>query len=52
MHWLCEHANQYHLDLNNVFLAGDSAGGQMVEQYLAILTNENYRQHFNFELLI
>ena len=50
MHWLCEHANQYHLDLNNVFLAGDSAGGQMVEQYLAILTNENYRQHFNFEL--
>ena len=50
MHWLCEHANQYHLDLNNVFLAGDSAGGQMVEQYLAILTNENYRQYFNFEL--
>ena len=50
MRWLCEHANQYYLDLNNVFLAGDSAGGQMVEQYLAILTNENYRQHFNFEL--
>lgn len=50
MHWLCEHANQYHLDLNNVFLAGDSAGGQMVEQYLAILTNESYRQYFNFEL--
>ena len=48
MHWLCNHAKDYHLDLNNVFLAGDSAGGQMAEQYLAILTNENYRQYFKF----
>ena len=30
---------------NNVFLIGDSAGGQMAEQYTAILTNPEYREN-------
>lgn len=50
MHWVAQHGEDYQLDLDNVFLAGDSAGGQMVEQYLAILTNEAYRQAFGYQL--
>ncbi len=35
---------------NNVFLIGDSAGGQMAEQYTAILTNPEYREKFGYTL--
>lgn len=50
MHWIADHGEKYQLDLSNVFLAGDSAGGQMTEQYLAILTNEEYRKFFGYQL--
>lgn len=44
--WVEEHADEYQLDVNNVFLVGDSAGGQMVTQYSTIYTNDNYRSLF------
>lgn len=44
--WLEENAEEYQLDLSNVFLVGDSAGGQMVTQYSTIYTNDNYRWLF------
>lgn len=50
VHWVDEHADEYNLDRNNVFLIGDSAGGQMAEQYTAILTNPAYRQELGYEL--
>lgn len=50
MHWVAEHADEYNLDKDNVFLIGDSAGGQMAEQYTAILTNPAYRQEMGYEL--
>lgn len=50
MHWVAEHGAEYDLDTGNVFLVGDSAGGQMEEQYLAILTNDKFRQLFGYEL--
>ncbi|MCP0887458.1 alpha/beta hydrolase [Ligilactobacillus sp. WILCCON 0076] len=50
IHWVDEHADEYNLDRNNVFLIGDSAGGQMVEQYITLLTNEEYRTKFGYEL--
>lgn len=50
MHWVADHGAEYDLDTDNVFLVGDSAGGQMAEQYLAILTNPNYRQLFAYDL--
>lgn len=50
IHWVADHADEYHLDKNNVFLVGDSAGGQMAEQYTAILTNAKYREKFGYEL--
>ena len=50
IHWLAEHADEYNLDKNNVFLTGDSAGGQMAEQYITILTNPKYRELFGYDL--
>ena len=50
MHWVGEHGAEYDLDTDNVFFVGDSAGGQMEEQYLAILTNGKFRQLFGYDL--
>ncbi|MDV7757603.1 alpha/beta hydrolase [Liquorilactobacillus mali] len=50
IHWIDEHADEYGLDRNNVFLVGDSAGGQMAEQYVAIIKNEDYRKKFGYKL--
>lgn len=50
MHWVADHGAEYDLDTDNVFLVGDSAGGQMAEQYLAILTNPDYQKLFAYEL--
>ena len=50
IHWVAKHADEYNLDKNNVFLVGDSAGGQMAEQYTAILTNSVYREKFGYTL--
>lgn len=49
IHWVVDHANDYHLDLNNVFIIGDSAGGQMAMQYLTIYTNDSFREKFGYE---
>lgn len=49
MHWVGKHSDDYDLDLNNVFIIGDSAGGQMAVQYLTILTNDDFRQKFGYE---
>ena len=50
IYWVADHADEYNLDKNNVFLIGDSAGGQMAEQYTAILTNPEYREKFGYKL--
>src|SRR5699024_718156 len=47
VHFVAQHADKYNLDKSNVFLMGDSAGGQMAEQYVTILTNPKYRQLFD-----
>lgn len=49
IHWIAKHADQYHLDMNNVFIVGDSAGGQMALQYVTILTNDNFRKLFHYD---
>ncbi|MGJ7437748.1 alpha/beta hydrolase [Streptococcus equinus] len=49
MHWVATHGSEYHLDLDNIFIIGDSAGGQMAMQYLTILTNDDFRQKFGYE---
>lgn len=46
--WVSEHADEYNLDTDHVFLVGDSAGGTMTEQLSTIYTNDEYRQRFGF----
>lgn len=40
--WLQEHAARLHIDVNNIFLAGDSSGAQLVSQIAALTTNSRY----------
>ena len=47
MRWIGRHINQYHGDSRKIFMVGDSAGGQMVSQYAAILTNPAYMALFD-----
>ena len=42
MEWICENAPLYHMDRNNVFMVGDSAGGQMTSQYALIWADPEY----------
>lgn len=48
-HWVVQNATNYNLDLDNVFVVGDSAGGQMAQQYVTILSNPAYRALFGYE---
>ncbi len=46
MVWLAEQGEQYQADTDNVFMVGDSAGGQLVSQYAAMVTNPEYMALF------
>lgn len=48
--WMQENAENYHIDLNNVFLVGDSAGGQIGYQTLIALTNPKYAAMLPFSV--
>ena len=48
LNWMCENAETYHLDPNNLFLVGDSAGAQLASQYATIATNPQYASLFDF----
>lgn len=50
IHWVAANADKYNLDKENVFLIGDSAGGEMAEQYAAVLTNPAYRELCGYQL--
>ncbi|MEG2453668.1 MAG: alpha/beta hydrolase fold domain-containing protein, partial [Clostridia bacterium] len=42
--WIKNNANKYHLDLDSLFVAGDSAGAHMTAVVCAALTNPDYRK--------
>ena len=46
LRWVQENGEAYHIDLHNVFLVGDSAGGQLAFQLLTMLTNPQYCRMF------
>lgn len=46
--WVKEHAAEYPIDLNNLFMLGDSAGGQICHQFLTMLTNPKFAARFDF----
>lgn len=50
MTFIKENADTYYMDTDNVFVVGDSAGGQLASQYLTIYTNPEYAKFFDFEV--
>lgn len=44
--WLCVHEREYGLDMQRVFLAGDSAGANISYVYMTLYSNEAYRKLF------
>ena len=50
LRWLADHAEEYGLDRNNVFMVGDSAGAQLVSHYLTIWSNPEFARLFSFEI--
>lgn len=47
MEWVCKNADKYHMDTNNVFLVGDSAGAYLASQYTTIYANPAYAKLFD-----
>ena len=41
---------EYYINLDNLFLLGDSAGGQLTQQYPTIASNPNYQNLFDFQV--
>lgn len=48
--WMKENKDKYYMDLNNIFVVGDSAGGQLASHYLTIYSNPKFARLFNFEV--
>ncbi|MBQ7582039.1 MAG: alpha/beta hydrolase [Lachnospiraceae bacterium] len=46
--WIGRNADDYPIDPERVFLVGDSAGAQLVSQYAAIYTSDEYRELMGF----
>ncbi len=48
--FVCDNAAEHRLDLNSVFITGDSAGAQLASQYCAMLTDESFAALYGFKL--
>lgn len=48
LQWMVKNADKYYMDLNNVFIVGDSAGAQLASQFCTIYSNEEYARKFEF----
>lgn len=50
--FLSEHAQQYHINANQIYLAGDSAGANLVSHYAALISNPDFAQQSGITPLI
>ena len=48
--WLRLHYEEYFVDLNQLYIVGDSAGAQLASQYLIMLNNKEYATTFSFPI--
>ncbi|MDO5150943.1 MAG: alpha/beta hydrolase [Oscillospiraceae bacterium] len=48
MHFIDKKGASYHIDKKRIVMVGDSAGGQLVSHYAAILTNPGFAELFDF----
>ena len=47
--WIEENFSKYNLDVDNLFVIGDSAGAQLTSHYATILTNKEFADKFKLE---
>ena len=50
MRWICDHADEYGMNLDHLCLAGDSAGGHLTGLICAMMTDPSYAAQFPFRL--
>lgn len=50
LEWIVEHSDEYYLDINNLFIVGDSAGAQLASQYGVIYSNPEYAKLFDISV--
>ncbi|WP_414050740.1 alpha/beta hydrolase [Macrococcus animalis] len=50
LHWLEQNYSAYDLNLQNLFMIGDSAGAQIMTQYVTMLSNPKYNKFFDISL--
>lgn len=48
MQWLLQYGENYFVDMDQLFLVGDSAGAQLTEQYATMVSNPAYAKQFDF----
>ena len=48
--WMYENQEEYGLDMEHVFMVGDSAGGHLCGLYSAICTNPEYAVYYTFKV--
>lgn len=48
--WMYENQEEYGLDMDHVFMVGDSAGGHLAGLYSAICTNPAYGEEYHFKV--
>ena len=49
MYWAEDNAEEYHFDMNNVFMGGDSAGGFIVQLTAMVMSSEELQSYFDVE---
>lgn len=50
--WVYEHAAEYHLDLNNLFAVGDSAGGSILGIYAALISKPDLNARYDLDIQV
>lgn len=48
--WILKHGKDYHIDTGNLFVVGDSAGGQLATQYVLMTVNPEYAKLCRMEI--
>lgn len=48
--WMYENQEKYQMDMENVFMVGDSAGGHLTGLYCAICTDPEYASNYEFKV--
>lgn len=50
LNWVEDNAEEYHFDLDNVFMSGDSAGGYFVTLMANVLTSQELQEYYQVEI--